>query len=64
MKDIHDSAGGNIQMVEYLPISELNLHYCQKRENSQISFKLYFYEHIIVVLGVHCDIYKSSYHIS
>jgi hypothetical protein len=29
-----------------------------------ISFLHNFYYHIIVVLGVHCDIYKSSYSIS
>jgi hypothetical protein len=27
-------------------------------------FLKFFYYHIIVVLGVHCDIYKSSYTIS
>jgi hypothetical protein len=27
-------------------------------------FKNYFYYHVIVVLGVHCDISKSAYNIS
>jgi hypothetical protein len=25
---------------------------------------LYFFNHIIIVLGVHCDIYKGSHNIS
>jgi hypothetical protein len=24
----------------------------------------FFYDYIIIVLGVHCDIYKSSYNVS
>jgi hypothetical protein len=29
-----------------------------------IPFLFYFYYHIIIVLGAHCDIYKSAYNIS
>jgi hypothetical protein len=33
-------------------------------QNTRVFFQFYFYYHIVVVLGVHCDILKSAYNIS
>jgi hypothetical protein len=47
-----------------LPLSRANQDGFLPVDRRRTFFKLHFNCHIVVVLGIHCDIYKSAYNVS